>query len=81
MSNRDGFISGSRAERVEFFVMEAYEEICIPTIPRWEELGDDVTDIIFAAVCFGARTACVALGETSTYEDEYQALLGKLATQ
>jgi hypothetical protein len=77
---RSGFLSKSRTELVEHFALDAFEELRTDTLEGWDALDDKQRGIVFQAVTFGARAACVALGETSTYEDEYQAMLGKLAT-
>jgi hypothetical protein len=77
---RGGFISTSRTQLIEHFALDAFEEVFTDTLDGWDALDDKQRWIVFQAVTFGARVACAALGETSTYEQEYQAMLGKLAT-
>jgi uncharacterized protein with von Willebrand factor type A (vWA) domain len=78
---RGGFISTSRTELVEHYALDAFEEVFTDTLEGWEALDDNQRWVVFQAVTFGARVACAALGETGTYEQEYQRMLGKLATQ
>jgi hypothetical protein len=78
---RGGFISTSRTQLIEHFALDAFEEVRTDTLEGWDALDDKQRWIVFQAVTFGARVACAALGVTGTYEQEYQAMLGKLATQ
>jgi hypothetical protein len=71
----------SRTELIENYALAAFEEVYMDTLEGWDALDDDQRSIVFQSVTFGARVACAALGETGTYEQEYQAMLGKLATQ
>ncbi len=71
----------SRTELLENYALAAFEEVYMDTIEGWDALDDDQRYIVFRAVTFGARVACAVLGETSTYEQEYQAMLGKLAAK
>jgi hypothetical protein len=75
---RSGFLSKSRTELVEHYALDAFEEVFTDTLEGWDALDDKQRWIVFQAVTFGARVACAALGETGTYEQEYQAMLGKL---
>jgi hypothetical protein len=70
----------SRTELLENYALSAFEEVYVDTIEGWDALDDDQRYIVFRAVTFGVRVACAALGQTGTYEQEYQAMLGKLAT-
>jgi hypothetical protein len=78
---RNGFLSKSRTEIVEHFALDAFEELRTDTLEGWDALDDAQRYIVFQAVTFGARVACATLGQTGSYEEEYQAMLGKLATQ
>ena len=78
---RNGFIVDSRTEQIEDYALDAFEETRIGTIEGWEALDDTQRGIVYDAVEFGARVACIALGETGTYEKEYQAMLKKLQAQ
>ncbi len=75
---RSGFSSKSRTELIEHFALDAFEELRTDTLEGWDALDDDQRTIVFQAVTFGARVACAALGQTGSYEEEYQAMLGKL---
>jgi hypothetical protein len=78
---RNGFSSKSRTELIEHFALDAFEELRTDTLEGWDALDDAQRYIVFQAVTFGARVACAALGQPgTTYEQEYQAMLGKLAT-
>ena len=78
---RSGFLSKSRTELVEHFALDAFEEVFTDTLDGWDALDDKQRWIVFQAVTFGARVACATLGESVTHEEEYQRMLGKLATQ
>jgi hypothetical protein len=78
---RGGFIATSRTELIEHYALDAFEETGAPTLEGWDALDDKQRWIVFQAVKFGAGVACAVLGETGTYEQEYQAMLGKLATK
>jgi hypothetical protein len=75
---RGGFIATSRAELIEHYALDAFEEFKESTLEGWDALDDAQRWIVYQAVHFGARVACTVLGETGTYEQEYQAMLGKL---
>ena len=78
---RNSFIVGSRTEHIEDYALDAFEEICEKTIEGFDALTDSQRGIVFDAVEFGARAACILLGETGTYEQEYQTMLSKLREQ
>jgi hypothetical protein len=78
---RDSFIAQSRAELIAHCALDAFEEIKEKTLEGWDTLNDDQRQIVYLAVHFGARAACMMLGETGTYEQEYQDLLAKLRAQ
>lgn len=78
---RESFVAESRAQLIEHYALDAFEEIQEKTVEGWDTLNDDQRGIVYQAVQFGARVACTLLGETGTYEQEYQGLLAKLQAQ
>ena len=78
---RGNFIATSRAELIEHYAMDLFEEFEAPTKAAYDTLNDDQRAICFDALRHGVKVACAALGETSTYEEEYQALAQMLRSE
>ena len=78
---RESFIAMSRAELIEHYALDAFEEMKEQTLEGWNILNDDQRHIVYEAMRLGVRVACTVLGETGTYEQEYQVLLAKLRAQ
>jgi hypothetical protein len=75
---RSSFVPNSREELIRNYALDAYEETIIPNLEGWNELTEEQRGIVFDALEFGVQAACAVLGETGTFEDEYQAMLKKL---
>ncbi len=78
---RHSFVAESRTEQIQHYASDAFQELIAPTLDGWDTLDDRLTRTIYNCVEFGAQVACTLLGETGTYEQEYQALLDKLRAQ
>lgn len=81
VGNRGNFIAPSREELIGNFALDAWEEVPLTMLKGLDTLDDDQRVIVCAAIQFGVRVACAVLGETGTYEQEYQAMLAKLRAQ
>jgi len=75
---RGNFVATSRAELIEHYAMDLWEEM---TPKGFDELPDDHKALAYDALQFGVRVACTALGETGSYEQEYQRIVYELRAQ
>jgi hypothetical protein len=71
-------VAESRTELIQHYALDAFEELVAPKLEGWATLDDNQRLTIFECVEFGAQVACTLLGETGTYEQEYQTVLDKL---
>ena len=78
---RNNFQAHSRMEQLEHYGLDLFEEVLEPTLKGFEALSDDQKGLVYDSLRFGVRVACTALGETGSYEQEYQRIVYELRGQ